>query len=328
MNYDIITFGSATRDVFLKSKYFKIVGEKKFVTGLGLCLSLGSKIDVEDIYFSTGGGGTNVAATFVNQGFKTAFCGMVGKDFAAEQIISSLEKLGIDTSFLLRTDKKPTNYSVILSSNGKERTILVFRGAAGELSKKNIPWSKLKTQWLYLAPLSGKLAHLFGTLVDFAHKEGIMVAANPGNSQLALDKKELKKILKKIDVLILNLEEAALLTGLPFKKEKEIFKKLKDMVPGIWVVTKGPGGAVASDGLFLYSAPILNLKTKVVDRTGAGDAFASGFLSGLIKKTNIVSAMQMGIANSAACLRKCGAKEGILEKNQRFGRVKVKQMRL
>ena len=61
--YDIITFGSAAQDIHVKSKLFKILkDEKDFVTGEGLCLALGSKIDVEDIVYTSGGGGTNVAA--------------------------------------------------------------------------------------------------------------------------------------------------------------------------------------------------------------------------------------------------------------------------
>ena len=81
--YDIITFGSAAQDIHVKSKLFKILkDEKDFVTGEGLCLALGSKIEVEDIIFSSGGGGTNTAATFAKQGFKTAYCGAIGADIS------------------------------------------------------------------------------------------------------------------------------------------------------------------------------------------------------------------------------------------------------
>ena len=65
--YDIITFGSASQDVFLKSKKFLPVLGKIFATGKGICLPLGSKIEIGDIFFTSGGGGTNTAATFANQ---------------------------------------------------------------------------------------------------------------------------------------------------------------------------------------------------------------------------------------------------------------------
>ena len=101
--YDIITFGSAAQDIYLKSKMFKILkDEKDFVTGSAICLALGSKIDVEDIIFSSGGGGTNTAATFSKQGFKTAFCGAIGADVAGLEIVKELKHLRIDTRFLVK----------------------------------------------------------------------------------------------------------------------------------------------------------------------------------------------------------------------------------
>ena len=324
--FDIITFGSATHDIFLQSKTFKIIGEKKFITGKGLCLSLGQKIEVKDIYFSTGGGGTNTATTFASQGFKTAYCGVVGNDPAGEEVIKDLKKFKTDTRFVLKTKKKPTNLSVILSSDGQERTILVYRGASEELTKNKVPWSQLKAKWFYLAPLSGKLCGLFETLVDFAQKNKIKVMANPGNSQLNLPQQTLKRILKKIDILVLNQEEASLLTKIPYQQEEEIFKKIDELSPGIAIMTKGPAGVVVSDGNYLYQAE--PLKVKVVDRTGAGDAFAAGFLSGLIQSGQIVYAIQLGIANSSACLQKIGAKNGLLKKNQKWSKVKVKIKKL
>lgn len=321
MKHNIITFGSATNDIYLISKDFKIVSEKHLYTQKGLCLNLGSKIEIKNILFRTGGGGTNTAFTFKNQGFNIAWCGMVGNDDAGKKIIEELKEKGINTSFILKTSKKPTNHSVILISPGKERTILVFRGAAGELTKNNIPWQKLKADWFYLAPLSGKLALIFEDLVDFAKKNKIKVAANPGNSQLSLPSKKLEKILKKIDLLFLNQEEASMLTKIPYYKEKEIFKKLDEMVPGICVMTKGSEGAVVSDGKYLYKAPAI--KTKIIDTTGAGDSFGSGFLSGLIKKNDISFAIQLGTANSSACIKEWGAKKGLLEKNQKWQKVKV-----
>lgn len=322
--FDIITFGSATRDLFLRSKKFKIVGEKKFITGKGLCLSLGSKIDVKDMVFSVGGGGTNTAVTFTKQGLKTAYCGMVGKDAAGDDVIKELKKFNIDTNLLLRTSRKPTNHSVILSSDQKERTILVYRGASDQLSKKDIPWRKIKSKWIYLAPLSGKMALLSEGLVNFAKKKGMKVAMNPGSTQLNLSKESLERIMRKVDILVLNQEEASLLTRIPYQKEKEIFKKLDKMVSGICLMTKGPGGAVASDGKYLYRAGVLNIKP--VDWTGAGDSFASGFLSGYIKsKGDIVYAMQLGTANGSACLKRFGAKNGLLKKGDKWNKIKVEK---
>lgn len=325
--FDIITFGSATRDIFIRSKDFLTLKSKKFITGRGICLSAGSKIEIKDMFFASGGGGTNTAATFSRQGLKVAYCGAVGEDLAGELLIEELKNLRIDASLIKKNKEKPTNHSIILSLGEKERTILVYRGASEELSKKDISWPKLKAGWFYLAPLSGKLSQIFEDLIRFAGKNKIKLAINPGNAQLNLPLGTLKKILRKVDVLILNQEEASLLTKIPYREERALFKKIDELCPGIAIMTKGEKGVVVSDGKYLYRAGVL--KNKVVDRTGAGDSFASGFLSGLIRsKGNIEFAIQLGIANSAKCLSQWGAKQGLLTKNQPFPRIKVNKWKI
>lgn len=335
--FDIITFGSATWDIFLRIKRSQILRNKKFATGRGLCFNLGSKVDVEDIYFSSGGGGTNTAATFAKQGFKTAWCGAVGDDISGRQIIEELNKLEIDSQFVLKTELKPTNHSVILNTGPKkDRTILVFRGASEELtplekssltglSSKEIPWQLLRAKWFYLAPLSGKAAEITENIINFAFKNKIKIALNPGNSQLALPMATLERILKKVDVLFLNREEASLLTKIPYNKEKQIFKKLDEICPNIAIMGSSKGITV-SDGKYLYEAKSSLVKT--IDKTGAGDAFASGFVSGFIKKGDIEYGIQLGMANSSSCIQKWGAKNGLLKEGDEFEKVKIIKKRL
>ena len=146
--YDIITIGSAAQDIHLKSKAFKILkDEKDFVTGEGICLSSGSKIEIEDIIFLSGGGGTNTAATFAKQGFKTAFCGAIGVDTSGLEIVRELKHLMIDTKFVIKKKEKHTNQSVIISSTGSDRTILVYRGASDIITGKDIPWKNIQYRW-------------------------------------------------------------------------------------------------------------------------------------------------------------------------------------
>ena len=310
--YDIITFGSASWDVFLKPKKFQILRGKKFARNKGLCLDLGSKIDLEDIFISSGGGGTNTAATFAKQGFKIAYCGRVGDDIFGQEIIKELKSLKIDTSLVLKTKLKVTNYSVIFNTGPKkDKTVLAYWGASEILTKKDIPWKKLKAKWFYLAPLSGKSASLTEYLVNFAYKNGVKIAFNPGKSQLSLSQNTLKRILKKVDVLFLNREEASLLTKLPFNKQDQVFKKLDQMTLGIALIGASKG-IKASDNKKIYQ--FKSSKVKVVDKTGAGDAFGSGFITGLIRKNDIEYAIKLGMANSASCIQKWGAKQGLLKK--------------
>ncbi|MFH0987288.1 MAG: carbohydrate kinase family protein [Patescibacteria group bacterium] len=337
MKYDVITFGSATRDVFLKGDGFKEVTEKKFFSGRGICLSLGSKIPIKEINFDSGGGGINAAFTFKNQGLKVAFCGMVGDDFAGQDLTKELRRKRISTDFLFIDKSHHTNYSIIILA-GDERTILAYRGASEYLDRKRVPLKKLASKWFYIAPLSGKALQLCEFLLKLAKKNRISVALNPSKEQLSLPKEKLKRMLSLTDVVFLNQEEASLATKLPHNKEEQIFRTLDKWVRGIVVMTKGPFGVVVSDGNYLYSAGIF--KTKVVDRTGSGDAFGSGFIMGLIKATGnqqpvtskaIEYAMQFGSANATSGLKKLGAKNGLLVRGEdifKFGKLKISKRKL
>ncbi|PIZ01246.1 hypothetical protein COY61_00230 [bacterium (Candidatus Gribaldobacteria) CG_4_10_14_0_8_um_filter_33_9] len=325
--YDIITFGSATRDTFLRIKKntFRIL-EEEFFSGKALCFPLGSKIFIEDIYVSSGGGGTNTACTFTNQGFKTAYCGIVGDDKRGEAIFEDLKKFKVDTVFVKKDKKHLTAYSIILSLPQEDRTVLIYRGACHFMKKEDIFFDRLKkTKWFYLAPLSEESAQFFGTLVKFAKENNIKVACNPGNTQLNLEPEILKPILAQIDILILNEEEASLLSGIKKEKEKEIVEKLFNLFKGILVITKDKKGSVVSNGKYIYSAGapfVLPL-----EKTGAGDAFGSGFLSGLLQRNDIEYAIQLATANATGCIQKIGAKNGLLKKGEwgKWPRVKVKK---
>ena len=333
MSYDIITFGSAAQDIHVKSKAFRIMkNEEDFATGEGICLALGSKIDVEDIIYTTGGGGTNTAATFAKQGFRTAFCGAIGVDLSGLEIVRELKHLRINTRFVVKKKEKHTNSSIIISSigedpsagSGQDRTILVYRGASDLLGKEDIQWKKIKkAKWFYLAPLAGVLCDVFEDIVNFAYENKIKIAVNPSKQQLSMPVEKLRNILQKVDVLFLNQEEASFLTKIPFEDEQEIFKKIDEICPGVAVMTKGGEGTVVSDGKYIYSAKP-NPERKIVDTTGAGDSFAAGFLSEYIRQNkDIEKAIQLGLANSEANLSEVGAKTGILDKNSKFERAEV-----
>ena len=323
--FDIITFGSATRDLFVKSKNFKALKDKKFITGKGLCFNLGSKIYLDEIFFATGGGGSNAAVTFTKQGFKVGYMGRIGNDPGGKAIIEELEKLKIK-SFVSIDKEYNTPYSIVLSVSARGRTILVYQGASHEMEKKDIPFSKLRARWFYIAGLSGKSAKTLVPIINFAKRNKIKVALNPGAAQLVLGLKGLKSVLSAVDVLVLNKEEGAELTGLSYNKEKEIFKKLDEYVRGIVIMTKGSKGVVVSDGKQLFSAGTFKEKEHI-DRTGAGDAFGSGFVAGLIKTAKIEEAIRFGSANGTSIVEQFGAKNGILSKadfkNKRWKGLKV-----
>ena len=91
-SFDIVTIGAATQDVFIKSKKFEELRDPHAPDGFDACVPLGSKIDVDDLFFSTGGGATNSAVTFARLGFKTACLSRLGQDMTGSTILAELKK--------------------------------------------------------------------------------------------------------------------------------------------------------------------------------------------------------------------------------------------
>ncbi len=351
--FDIITIGTATRDVFLTSSFFKVVKDpvhlKKidFPTGEAQCFTLGGKIEVDKPIFTTGGGASNTAATFSKQGLKVATVIKLGKDIASENILNEFHKEKI-TIFATREKNIATAYSVILLAPTGERTILVYRGASENLKINEIPFSKFNARWLHISP--GKISLVtLKKIFDYFTKQKTLIAFSPSKYLIEMGIKKIKSFLSKSKVVIMNREEAAYLTGSDYNDdEKEIFKKLNKVVPGIAVMTSGPEGVLVSDGFNFYQAGVFSAKKeKIVDRTGAGDAFGSGFVAGIIKRKekcdkvlpfgkqelcqidNIKYAIRLGSANATSVVEYIGAKEGILikrefERNKRWKNLPIK----
>lgn len=323
--FDIVTFGSATRDSFLrlKKENYRILEEREVQEGRTLCFPLGAKIFIENLQVASGGGATNSACTFARQGFKVACLSKVGNDKRGEAAIEELKKFKVETRFIEKDKKHSTAYSVILSSPIGERTVLIYRGACHFMQEEDIPFSKLKTKWFYLAPLSGESAKVFEVVISRAYHNDIKVAANLGNSQINFEKEVINPILKRIDILLLNLEEASLLSKIPIGKEGDIIKNLiSRMEKGILVLTKGKQGSVVCDGKYLFEAGAPSILP--LEKTGAGDAYGSGFLSGLLEKNDVRYAIQLATANATSCIQKVGAKNGLLKKGEWGSWPKVK----
>lgn len=313
--FDIITFGSATLDIEILMPKESIRADRKCVAGKAYYFNLGSKIDTKDMYFGFGGGGVNVATTFKKQGFKVAYCGMVGDDIPGKEIVEYLNNLGVETNLIKKSKLKNTNNSIILDNPREDRTVLVYRGASELLSQEDLP-DNLQAKWFYLAPLSGKLSQLTEEIVSIAKNNNIKTAVNFGNCQLRMSKTKLKKILENTDVLILNKEEASVLTGINYKHEEKIIQKLIETHPGINILTKGKDGVVVTENNKIYEAK--NSKTKVVDETGAGDAFGSGFISGLIRLSDIEYCIKLGLTNSKYAISVKGATTGLLSARDNY----------
>jgi ribokinase len=303
---DIITIGSATRDIFLVSDAFVAIHSKTFPSGVGECLNLGAKIELDDLVLTTGGGATNAATTFARLGFKTAACCQIGEDAPGRDVIETLHAEGIHTSLVQKIPKGRTGSSAVLAMKNGERTILVYRGVSAHFSSSSIPWRKLNARWIYLTSLGGNLP-LTRHIIEYASRHRIKVAWNPGVQELEKGLHAFRSLLPLVDVFNVNKEEAQQLTR--EKKLSSMFHLLR-REHKITIITDGPQGAYADDShRFLY-APAS--KIKPISQTGAGDAFGSGCVAALLKQKPLETALAFGMANAQSVIQHYGAKIGIL----------------
>jgi ribokinase len=311
MKHDVIVIGSATRDVFLNSATFKSIPDAEFANGQALAVPVGGKVEVQKIVFAIGGSGPDDAVTFARQGFKTACIGVIGNDINASAILQDLAAEGVDTTYFQKHTDDISAYSVILVQDSGERTILSYKGEGQHFEVAKIPFAELETDWLMIGSLGGHI-DLFTEAVNWATSKGVKIATNPGTKELALGLDALRPLLKQCTVVSMNQDEACGLLGIDFKKEDEIFKAMDELVDGVFVMTKGPDGVVVSDGQHVYRAGVPD--SPVVERTGAGDAFVSGFVSEYMRSGDIVKAIQLATANSSSVVTQYGAQAGVLKK--------------
>lgn len=302
---DVVTVGAAIQDVFLSGKALKPQQEEngEWVEEF----PLGAKLDLDEITFSTGGGATNAAVTLARQGQKVAFMGQIGHDPAGEIILKSLNDEGIDTGHVIYSEKYSTGYSTLLLAPTGDRTILTYRGASTHYDIEDFSFSGLEANWLYLSTLSGNM-DLVEKLINEAQQEGVKIVMNPGKKELE-QAERLRGLLEHVDIMSLNREETELLLGHegePVDLMREIAKEVE-----YFALTDGPNGAWVSDSRRIIKAGMYE-DVPVKDRTGAGDAFASGFTAKVLEGKSLEEAVTFAAANSTSVVQQVGAKAGIL----------------
>ena len=319
---DIITIGSTTYDSFYKVNFKTIDWDTP--SHKAYAIPVGEKFGVDEAFFENGGNAANASVTFARQGFRTAIFTRIGDDAAGVEIQQKLKTEGVQTKFMAKS-KTPTARGVLLLDESGERTILSYRGAIDEFSLEDIIFKNLKSKWIYVS-LPGHSYKIFDKLLEHTRKNNILVALNPSGKHLTDGREDLIRHLKDIAMLVVNAGEAAELTGVPFERAGDLFRKFDEMMPGIAVVTDGPNGVKVADGERIYSAGIFK-ENKIVDRTGAGDAFGSGFVAGLMGQgetcakgvcdpEKIKYAIRLASANATSKVEYIGATNGLLTKKQ------------
>ena len=299
---DVISIGSATEDVF-------VYLPRGYMNRETCILVPGSKVEIEGIEYFTGGGAMNTSVSFSKLGMKAGILCAVGDDESAAEILAELKKQGVDASNVVKIRGAHTAYSVILTGKGKDRIILHYGGTTAMLGHSKIKFDGLRTKWFYVSSLHSDAA-LLGKIAAHSKKIGAKIAFNPGHKELSLGLPELGRILGRVDVLLLNVEEALKLTG-----SADVHRNLRKLseFANFIAITEGKHGAHATDGKGAYFMRPYDVE--VVDVTGAGDAFGSAFAAAVMKGKGAEEALRWGTANASAEVMHLGTKNTILSES-------------
>lgn len=312
--FDIVSIGDVVCDAFIRLREAEVQDSIDH-TKKELCISFGDKVPYEsvELIYAVGNSG-NAAVSAARLGLKSAFITTVGDDQNGKECFNSLEKDNVSTKFITTNTEYPTNYHYVLWFQS-ERTILVKHAPFPYALPKDLGTPK----WIYLTSLGETSLEYHGEIVEYlqAHPE-IKLAFQPGTFQMKLGKEKLKEVYKKADFFTCNVEEAQRILEVSHRDIKLLMKELSLLGPKIVSVTDGFDGAYMFDGEKYWFIPIY--PHTPYERTGAGDAFTSTFVSALCMGKSPVEALQMAPINSMSVVQQVGAQKGLLslEKLQEY----------
>jgi ribokinase len=250
------------------------------------------------------------AVAFARLGLNSAFVTNVGSDDHGRDMINALHKNGVDSRFVRINPDKKSNYHYVLWYKD-ERTILIKH------EEYDYHWPHLTPnelpKWVYFSSISEHAIAYHDQVADWLDSQpDVKLAFQPGTFQMEAGAERLQRIYRRSEVLILNREEAVLVGGGNHEDINDLFDKLHALGPKVVIITDGPNGAYASDGSQRLSMPLYPDPAPPVDRTGAGDAFASTLVAALVKGNTIEGALQWAPINSMSVVQKVGAQAGLL----------------
>ncbi|MEK7584389.1 MAG: carbohydrate kinase family protein [Patescibacteria group bacterium] len=316
----ITTIGSVTLDILFYTKNGRVIENPGDPTCPEyLAFERSAKIKGDRIFFMPGGGAANTAVTFARLGLKPALIGAIGADTIGRQCIEFLRAEGIDTSRIQKVERFPTGTSFIVNvGKMNDHVLFIYRGAAQALSCSRQALAAAKTPWMYLSSLSGEWSKNLSEIASYIEKGADRkLAWNPGSEQISSNSPTVRKLMKRTAVFVVNEDEAIellLRSGrtVPRSSPAVLAKKLHSFGQSMTLVTSGHKGAHLYDGRTMHFQPAKVGKT--LNKTGAGDSFASGFVAGLILFKSIQKALTLAMYNSSSVVTHYGAQTGILRK--------------
>lgn len=303
-NFDFIAIGDTVIDAFIK---ISVGHTQETAHGAELCIPYGAKVPYESVVVLPAvGNSANAAVSASRLGLKSALLTYLGNDKHGKECLEKLESEKISTKFIQLENGKHTNYHYVLWY-GDDRTILIkheeFTPVFPDLGNP---------KWIYLSSLGKHTLPMHHELIKYmdSHPE-TKLAFQPGTFQLGF-KKEIADLYKHVDVVCMNKEEAQ---GL-LETEEHDMKKLMDMLsewgPSTVIITDGHNGSYLKTEGKYFNMPIYPDEKPPFERTGAGDAFFSTFISFLARGFDAKHAMLRAPINSMNVVQHVGAQEGLL----------------
>lgn len=313
--FDILSVGDVVTDAFIKlfDEDAKVINDAK--NGKWLAMPFGTKLPFAYTEVVEGvGNAANAAVSFARLGLKTGFVSNVGADAQGREIITSLGKEDVDPRFIRINPRKKSNYHYVLWYK-EERTILINHEQYDyhwpHLTAKEIP------RWVYFSSISENALDYHDDISDWLDENPtVHLAFQPGTFQMRAGTKRLKRIYKRSSILLLNREEAVLVGGGKYDDMNDLFDKLHELGPQVVVITDGPKGAYASDGMRRLFMPPYPDPKPPFERTGAGDAFSSTFVAAAAKGLSLEDALRWAPINSMSVVQKVGGQAGLVSERE------------
>jgi sugar/nucleoside kinase (ribokinase family) len=278
-----------------------------------LSLPFGAKpsYDHVDIVESVGPS-PNVAVSLARLGVDVSLMAWLGDDQPGKDSLKHLKEENVGTDTMVTQPGAKSSYWYVLRY-GADRTMLVKSEA---YDYKWVDPAK-KPDWIYLSYIGEDSWPLHEQLLEYLDRNpDIKLVFQPGTFHYKWGKEKLAAIYKRSYMTLMNREEAMDVTGQPYEPLRGLANGLHDLGPHVVVVTDGPNGSYASYDYKFVTIPNYPDPQPPLDRTGAGDAFASTILAGLVLGEGMDTAMTWAPINSMNVVQHMGAQAGLLTKDK------------
>lgn len=310
--HDLVTIGDIKLDTFIvvpevpevRLQYAMVGNEEKCWLGF----EHGTKIPVEDFEPQIAGSAANVAVGMSRLGFKTAIVAILGADATATLAHARLREEHVDARYVKVLKRERSSFSVVITYKG-QRTML----AAHRPHHYHLPSLK-PFKCLYLSEMGKDYEELFHDIVELVKHRGAKLAFNPGAIQIQGGIRKLAPVIRATDVLFVNREEAQILVNNRANGAdlRHLITRLWKQGPQVIVLTDGSQGSYAFDGGEIWHLP--PFPAKLVEMTGAGDSFATGFLAARMQGKDLRECLRWGAAEASSVIGVVGPQPGLLTK--------------